>query len=204
MVCCVCSTLAPAICARNPITPIKFMASLRALPYTLLVCVTTLVGLPLAHSADANSAATNSADNSTDTASVADETWNAHAQTTYVWQGKAPFSAVYSGVNSLSPVREKSYSFTATAFLGLRPWAGGELYFNPEVAQGVPLSNLTGLGGLSNGEIARTAGPRPTVYVARVFLRQTWNLGGTPEPVISDANQLAGSVQPRRVVLSVG
>ena len=180
------------------------MATLRVLPYAVLACVTALAGVPLAHSADANRAGTNSADNSTDTNSVADEAWNAHAQTTYVWQGKAPFSAAYSGVNSLSPVREKSYSFTATAFLGLRPWAGGELYFNPEVAQGVPLSNLTGLGGLSNGEIARTAGPTPTAYVARLFLRQTWNLGGTTEPVASDANQLAGSVQPRRVVLSVG
>jgi hypothetical protein len=171
------------------------MASLRALPYTLLVCVTALVGLPLARAADTSPATSNN---------VADEAWNAHAQTTYVWQGKAPFSAAYSSVNSLSPVREKSYSFTATAFLGLRAWDGGELYFNPEVAQGVPLSNLTGLGGLSNGEIARTAGPTPTFYVARAFLRQTWNLGGTPEPVASDANQLAGSVQPRRVVLSVG
>ncbi|CAG9931306.1 protein of unknown function [Candidatus Nitrotoga arctica] len=44
---------------------------------------------------------------------------------------------------------EKKYSFTETAFLGMRPWAGGELYFNPEIVQDVPLSNLTRLGGLT-------------------------------------------------------
>jgi hypothetical protein len=40
------------------------------------------------------------------------------------------------------------------------------------------LSGLTGLAGFTNGEIARTAGPRLTLYRARLFLRQTWGLGG--------------------------
>jgi len=132
------------------------------------------------------------------------EVWNAKAQTTYMWQAKAPFSAAYSGANSLSPEREKSYSFTATAAFGFRPWAGGELYVNPEVAQGVPLSNLTGLGGFSNGEMARTSGPNPTVYRARLFLRQTWGYGGGSEALGSDMNQLAGSVDKRRLVLTAG
>ena len=48
------------------------------------------------------------------------ERWNAKLQATYIWQAKPSFSAPYSGVNSLSPSAEKSYSFTSTAFLGLR------------------------------------------------------------------------------------
>ena len=60
-------------------------------------------------------------------------------------------------------MREKSYSFTASAALGIRPWSGGDAYFNPEVAHGVPPSSLTGLGGFSSSEIARTAGPNPTL-----------------------------------------
>jgi hypothetical protein len=99
------------------------------------------------------------------------EDWNAKFQATYVWQLKPSFAAAYSGVNSFSTQREKSYSFTATAALGMRPWSGGELYFDPEVAQGVPLSHLTGLGGFSNGEIARVSGSNPTFYRARLFLR---------------------------------
>lgn len=132
------------------------------------------------------------------------EAWNAKFQATYVWQDKRPFSAAYSGANSLTTDKERSYSFTATAMLGWRPWAGGELYFNPEAAQGVPLSNLTGLGGFTNGEIARSSGPTLTAYQARLFLRQTWGMGGEQETVESAGNQLAGSVDKRRWVLTVG
>lgn len=132
------------------------------------------------------------------------ESWNAKFQATYVWQAKDSFSAAYSGPKSLSPDREKSYSFTATAFLGLRPWNGGEIYFNPEAAQGVPLSDLTGLGGFTNGEIARTSGPILKAYRARLFLRQTWDDGEERTAVESGPNQLAGSVAKRRWVLTAG
>jgi hypothetical protein len=132
------------------------------------------------------------------------ESWNAHVQGTYVWQSKGRFAAGYSGPNSLTPEHEKSYSFTATGFLGVRAWKGGEIYFDPEVAQGVPLSHLTGLGGFTNGEIARVSGPEPTFYRARLFLRQTWGYGGGTDKVESDANQLAGMFDKRRLVLTVG
>src|SRR5712691_3274080 len=133
-----------------------------------------------------------------------EEASGAKFQATYVWQRKSPFDAAYSGVNSLSPGREKSYSFTATAALGTRTWSGGELYFDPEVAQGVPLSRLTGLGGFTNGEIARITGPDPTIYRARLFARQTWGFGGGGEKMEPDANQLAGSVDRQRLVLTAG
>ena len=132
------------------------------------------------------------------------EDWNAKYQTTYVWQAQPAFAAAYSGPNSLSDKREKSYSFTATAAFGYRPWAGGELYFDPEVAQGVALSKLTGLGGFTNGEIARVSGATPTFYRARLFLRQTWGMGGGSESVESDADQLSGVVDRQRVVLTIG
>src|SRR6266566_2783979 len=133
-----------------------------------------------------------------------EEASSAKFQATYVWQRKSPFDAAYSGANSLSPSREKSYSFTTTAALGTRTWSGGELYFDPEVTQGVPLSRLTGLGGFTNGEIARTSGPDPTLYRARLFARQTWDFGSGVERLEPDANQLAGSVDRRRLVLTVG
>lgn len=132
------------------------------------------------------------------------EDWNAKFQSTYVWQGKRPFGAAYSGTNSLSATKETSYSFTATAALGFRLWQGGELYFNAEAAQGIPLSDLTGLGGFTNGEIARTAGPTLKFYKARLFLRQTWEMGGGRDVIDSDTNQLAGSVDRRRWVMTAG
>lgn len=135
---------------------------------------------------------------------IQQEAWNAHFQSTYVWQSKPAFSAPYTGAFSLRPEREKDYSFSATAAVGFRPWTGGELYFDPEVVLGVPLSNLHGLGGMTNGEQQKTSGPNPTFYRARLFLRQTWNIGGEQEAVKSDMNQLAGMVDKRRVVVTVG
>jgi hypothetical protein len=132
------------------------------------------------------------------------ETWNAHVQATYVWQRKPSFAAAYSGPNSLSAARELSYSFTATAFFGARLWRGGELYFDPEGAQGVPLSNLTGFGGFTNGEMARSSGPNLRIYRARFFLRQTWDGGGEQVPVDSGQNQLGGSRDSRRWVFTAG
>jgi hypothetical protein len=132
------------------------------------------------------------------------EDWSLHAQATYVYQSKDAFPARYSGPNSLRPEHERSYTFSTTFYLGMRPWRGGELYVNPEGVQGVALSKVTGLGGFTNGEIQKAAGPNLTVYRARAFLRQTFELGGDREQVEADANQLAGSTSANRVVLTLG
>lgn len=132
------------------------------------------------------------------------EDWGIKFQSTYVAQSKRAFAAAYSGPNSLIPQKEFSYSFTATAALGFRPWSGTEIYLNPELSQGVPLSGLTGLGGFPNGELARTSGPSLNLYRARTFIRQTWGVAGESEKVESDFNQLAGSARKQRLVLTLG
>ena len=112
------------------------------------------------------------------------EDWNAKFQATYIWQYKRPFAAAYSGPNSLSSEREKSYSFSSTGFLGLRPWTGGEFYVNPQVSQSSPFSHQTGLGGFTNGDLSAThEGRPPTLSLTRIFLRQTWGFGGDKEEV---------------------
>lgn len=138
-------------------------------------------------------------------AGVPDEqSWDARFQTSYTWQKKPGFGAAYSGPNSLSPDKEISYTFTTTAFLGLRPWRDGEIYLNAEMGQGVPFSDLLGTAGFTNGEVTRVAGTNPKIYRQRLFLRQTWNLGGGAQRVESDFNQLAGEVDKNRLVLTVG
>ncbi|GAB3103464.1 hypothetical protein GCM10027081_33260 [Cupriavidus yeoncheonensis] len=127
-----------------------------------------------------------------------------HGQVTYVWQRKPAFNAAYSGPNSLTTDRAKSYSFTSTLDLGLRLWQGAEFHFNPEVAQGVPFSQLHGMAGLSNGELAKGASTNPVFYRARAFIRQTWGLGGETEKLDDDFNQFARTVDKRRVVLTAG
>ncbi len=109
------------------------------------------------------------------------------------------------GPNSLTSGRDSMYTTSATAHWGFRPWQGGELYFDPEMVTGVPFAGaLVGVGGFTNGEITRAAGANPTFYRQRLFLRQTWGLGGEQEHVESDFNQLAGFVDSNRMVLTVG
>ena len=133
-----------------------------------------------------------------------DSPFSLHAQTTWVWQAKPAFGAAYSGPNSLSPLEERSYSFTATADLGLRLWDGAQIHLNPEAAQGVPLSRLTGAGGLSNGELARTSGPDVSSYRSRLFLLQRWNTGGELETLAPGFNEVGGSASANRWTLVLG
>lgn len=132
------------------------------------------------------------------------EDYTVRFQSSYMWQKKSAFHSPYSGPNSLSADAAKSYTATVTGYWGFRPWIGGELYLNPEVTQGVPFSGLNGTGAFTNGELTRTAGTSPTLYRQRLFLRQTWNRGGGEEKVEADLNQMAGSVDKNRVVLTLG
>jgi high affinity Mn2+ porin len=132
------------------------------------------------------------------------ESWNAHFQTTYIRQIQPPFHSPYDGPHSLRGDAAASYSVTATASLGLRLGDGTEVYLDPEAVQGVPLSGLGGLAAFPNGELAKTSGASLKAYRARLFVRQTFELGGDAVPVDSDANQLKSTYQSRRLVVTAG
>ena len=133
------------------------------------------------------------------------EVFSAHVQTTFNWQYHPAFSAPYTGQNSLTSGPDNMYTYTATAMLGVRPWANGEFFYNAEMVEGVPFSgNLVGLGGYTNGEITRAGGTSPSEYRQRLFLRQTWNNGGGSDHVEDEANQFAGFIDKNRFVLTVG
>lgn len=133
------------------------------------------------------------------------EAWNLYGQTTFIRQEHPAFRAAYTGANSLTPDRDMSYTLTNTAFIGKRAWQNGEFYLNIEELQARPFTeNLVGVGTAPNGEVTRSAGSDPAFYVPRFFLRQTVNLGGDTQRVESAANQLAGTVQTNRVVLTAG
>ncbi|MEO8299223.1 MAG: carbohydrate porin [Burkholderiales bacterium] len=137
-------------------------------------------------------------------ADAAPEDWNLKVQSTYVRQFKPSFNSLYAGPHSLSGSSEASYSFTATAALGLRLGPRTEAYFDPEVAQGVPLSGLQGLSGFTNGEMARTSGRNPTFYRARLFVRHVTPLSDDSEAVEPAMNQLGGTQATRRLTWTLG
>jgi len=137
------------------------------------------------------------------------EQWNIHGQSTYIVQQKNNFNSPYYGQNSLLNKTEgggsKSYTFSATAFLGARLWEGAEIYYNPEMFEGTPFNGqLVGLGAFQNGELQKGSFAPPVYYSARAFLRQSFGLGGGKEHIESGPNQLAGNIDKDRIVVSYG
>jgi high affinity Mn2+ porin len=132
------------------------------------------------------------------------DVWNVHAQTTFLPQGYPAFPALYSGPYSLPPGGQLQATWTTTAFLGARLWDGGEVYFDPELAQGFGLNGTLGVAGFPNGEAQKAGAAFPKIRAQRYYLKQTFGLGGEQEDVSDGPNQLAGKRDIDRVTLVVG
>lgn len=131
--------------------------------------------------------------------------WLIHGQSTYILQGHGPFDSPYVGANSLQPVREIQGSFSATFYLGWRPWQGGELFVTPELLGGKGVSHVLGLAGSPNGEIYRVNNPDVRPNLSRIFLRQTWSLDGGEAQAIEDGPMTFGGTRSsRRFTLTAG
>lgn len=138
-----------------------------------------------------------------------DERWNAYGQFTYISSWKGAFPALYTNLNgsngSLLPGSERSFTGTATLYLGLKTWHGGEIYFVPEMISMRPLSDLKGLGGaIQNFELQKGGSETPIYYRSRLFFKQTWEFGGDRIQLDSNPLQLGTTVDNRRLVVRVG
>ncbi len=130
--------------------------------------------------------------------------WQIHGQATYIQQGYPSFRSPYEGQNSLAGSAQTRNTASATAFLGLRPWEGGEVFFAPELAQGYGLSDTLGLGGFSNGEAQKAGFAYPHYNTSRFFFRQTFGLGGEQETIEEDTTHFGGKVDISRLSFMVG
>jgi high affinity Mn2+ porin len=130
--------------------------------------------------------------------------YSAHVQTTIISQGNWLFPSPYEGQNSFLSQQQMRTSETATLFLAARLWQGTEIIFNPEIAGGQGLSDVFGMAGYPNGEITRVGRVEPTPYIARLYLRQTFELGGEWEKLEDAPNQVAGHRDQNRLTISVG
>ena len=133
----------------------------------------------------------------------ADQVFAVHGQATFVAQGVGGFASPYVGTNSLTPHQVKE-TFDATAFIGVRPWAGAELWVNPEIDQGFGLSNTLGAAGFPSAEAYKVGKASPYLKLQRMFFRQTIGLGGERQAVDTAQNQLAGGQDANRIVLTIG
>ena len=132
------------------------------------------------------------------------DVWNIHAQTTVLPQGYGPIHSPYAGQNSLPGRGQMQATWTSTAFLGVRLWEGGELYFDPEFTQGFGINGALGVAGFTNGEAQKAGAPFPKIRAQRYYIKQTFGLGGEQEDIDDGPNQLAGKKDIDRVTVVVG
>jgi high affinity Mn2+ porin len=130
--------------------------------------------------------------------------WEIHGQTTYLPQGYPAFHAPYSGTNSLTPAPQAQATWSNSLFLNMRLWDGGEVYYNPELLQGFGLNDTVGVAGFPSGEAQKSNFPYPHYNTSRLFLRQTFGLGGEQEELASGSLQLGQKVDVSRLTLQVG
>ena len=140
---------------------------------------------------------------------IDNESWNAYGQFTYISSWKPAFDAPYTNlngsINSLLPTAERSFTGTATLYLGARLWKGAEAYLVPEVISEQPFSQLRGLGGaIQNFELQKGGATVPQIYRSRLFLKQTIGLGGKSIVEESGPLQLGTHYDSRRLVFVAG
>jgi high affinity Mn2+ porin len=127
-----------------------------------------------------------------------------HYQFTAATQYHPSFSAKYTGQNSLSPEAESASAFVTTLFADLRLWRGGELLLNPEMSGGRGLSSTLGVAAFPDGIVYRVGDPAPAIYIARLALSQTFNLGGGRVVNEGGPNELAGTRDRDVLAITVG
>lgn len=135
---------------------------------------------------------------------AAPEAFALHAQATLTWQGHAAFASPYRGPQSLDPGARGDETADITLYAGVRPWAGAEVWVNPEIDQGFGLSGTVGVAGFPSGEAYKVGSRDPYLKLQRAFLRQTIDLGGDRRKVDGDLNVLGGSQTADRLVITVG
>jgi high affinity Mn2+ porin len=121
------------------------------------------------------------------------DNWNIHGQFTFIEQGYPAFRSPYEGANSLSGASQVADTASATAFAGIRPWDGSELYVTPEITQGFGLSLTHGIAAFPNMEAQKASFPMPRFDIARIYLQQTFDLGSEQETIEDGPGQLPGA-----------
>jgi high affinity Mn2+ porin len=127
-----------------------------------------------------------------------------HAQLTSTVQAHPAFRGATNGPNSLDHNRDAAVTNDLTLYLGVSPWKGAEIWYNPELDQGFGLSDTLGVAGFTSGEAYKVGKQAPYFRSQRIFLRQTIGLGGDEEQVESDANQHKAKRRTDRLVLTLG
>jgi len=135
---------------------------------------------------------------------VKQQPFSFHFQQTIISQSDLPFTALYSGQNSLSPNAQTQTSLTTTFFWAARLWKGAEVHFDPELSGGAGLSSTQGVAAFPNGETFRVGGVQNKIYIARMYFKQSFEWGKEKDTIADDADVLGGLKSRRYFSFVVG
>jgi high affinity Mn2+ porin len=127
-----------------------------------------------------------------------------HYQATTSTQAHPDFHAPYSGANSLNAEAEAATALVMNLAADAKLWPGGELLLNPELSGGKGISRTVGVAAFPSGIVYRVGDPSPTVYLARLVVRQSIGLGGGRLEAPGGANLLAGTHDRDELTISAG
>jgi hypothetical protein len=127
-------------------------------------------------------------------------------QYTFVLQHQSSLHSPYEGPLSLNPDGDTQPTNTFGFYFGwaLTSWA--QFYFDTEKFMGAGVSDATGLGGLTNGDVVREGANNlpKRFYIARSYLRFMLPLGQELTKVAVGQDQIAGTEAAKRLEFKVG
>jgi hypothetical protein len=127
-------------------------------------------------------------------------------QYTFVLQHQSALHSPYAGPLSLKPDGDTQPTHTIGFYLGwaLTDWA--QLYFDTEKFMGAGVSNATGLGGLTNGDVVREGANNlpKEFYIARAYARFMLPLGSQLSKVEATQDQIGGTEAATRLEAKIG
>ena len=128
------------------------------------------------------------------------------AQATIIDQGVLPFHSPYRDANSFKANGDNQISQTYGLYLGSQLTTRLQFYFDVEMFQGDGISNGTGLGGLTNGDVIRQGAVQlaKVPYVARAYFRYVVPLSAETEGAERAMDQIPGPEPVRRVEIKFG
>jgi high affinity Mn2+ porin len=121
-----------------------------------------------------------------------------------IYQSHPAFRALYTGSNSLRPVREHATSTVETVYSGLRLGKRAEVFVDVESAGGRGISDAFGLAGFTDLDVVRNPSLGAAPYVARAFVRYTIGLTSDTETHQPELHALLPALPARRVSILAG
>ncbi|MDO9708604.1 carbohydrate porin [Paracraurococcus lichenis] len=131
--------------------------------------------------------------------------WFLRGQFTGIVQAHPSFRSPYRGPASLSPKDETRNTQSIDIVLGRRLWDNAEIVAVPSLTRGFGLSNSVGVANFPNGEAFRLGTRDPSVWLSRLFVRQTIDLSGdTVLGTDPDPMRFTGPLARERITLTAG